>query len=167
MSIELPEGDYRVRVIGQELRKPQNGGRVYLSLKVEVIGESKNRFIAFYFTEKAAKNSMESLVELGFDKPGFQYFDPTFQGFHDFTGVEFDAYCKHEEYNGVPREKWQKSFNKPAEPADKDELRKLNSLYTDLLPKKGPTVVKAPPPKPAPKPEPVAVGADGDDDIPF
>lgn len=169
MSIELPEGDYRVRVIGQEIRKPLNGGRLYLSLKVEVIGENKNRFIAFYFTEKAAKNSMDALIELGFDKPGFQYFDPTFQGFHDFTGVEFDAYCKHEEYNGEPKEKWQKSFHKSVEPADKDEVRKLNSLYAELLPKKTPAaapVAKALPPKPAPKAEPVAVGAD-DDDVPF
>jgi hypothetical protein len=166
MSIELNEGTYMVRVVGQEVRESK-GGSLYFSLKVEVLDTGKNRFIPFYFSEKTAERSLSDLKELGFDKPGFQYLDPSIEGFHDFAGVEFEAYCKHEEYQGEAKEKWQKSFYK-SEPADKDKLRSLNSMFGSYLPKKkGPPVAKAPTPKPTPKPEPVAVGADGDDDIPF
>lgn len=168
MSVYYKEGNYWVRVVGQSFGFTKNDNPE-LKLEIEVEQGGPTRYIRFYFSEKAAPISIRQLQELGFDKPSFRYLDPSTEGYHDFTGVEFDAYCKFEEYDGKVVERWAKSMVEEKKSIDSEAIRKLDSMFGQYLPKK-----KAAPAKPAAKPaqkpaesQPAAVASAADDDIPF
>lgn len=111
---------------------------------------------------------MGQLEALGFDRESFRYLDPKTPGFQDFTGVVFDGWCKHDEYNGETKEKWNVSTKNGAlevKPVDAAKVRQLDALFAAQL-KKGAKKNGTATPKPAAAPVPAPAVA-ADDDVPF
>lgn len=105
----------------------------------------------------AQQYTMEKLERIGFNG--------------DFGNPEFDfgdgvsLWCKHDDYNGKTKEKWDLSREgggiEPVE--DQDAIRRFNAIYKEKCSPKP----KAATPPPTPEPAPAgAASADGND-IPF
>ncbi len=141
-----PVGRYVGRVVRQELGASAQKGTPQFAVTFQIIdaldqfGAScgvqsiyeRTVYIYFSKSQKAMEISAEALKTLGFNKSSLKYLDPDTDGYCDFTGVEVELYCKHEDYEGESRERW--SINTPrapreSKPVDKSELRKLDALF--------------------------------------
>ncbi len=83
--------------------------------------------IYFYFSGGAIEYAARDLKALGYTGRGFGKLAE-----HNFIGVKFDGYCKHEAYNGEQREKWmvsQGSAPLEMKPIAADKLRKLDAQF--------------------------------------
>ena len=171
------KGTYTGRVLRQALGTA-NSGNIQFTLNCLIVDrlengqsvgviEEKERTIYMVLTEKTVEMVTAQLEHLGYDKPSIKYLDPEIDGFHDFTDQEIELYCKHDEYNGEVREKWNISMPRGQREVQKAEpaaLRKLDALFSKGL--------KANSAKKAPKPSKAAAvasgnGSDTDGDIPF
>ena len=85
------------------------------------------RYIRLSFSDRANKITFDQLTRLGFDGKSFRDLKDW-----DPAGVEFLAWCKHEEYNGRTSDKW--SVSKPPRPelAD-DDVEQLDNLFGAAL----------------------------------
>lgn len=115
------KGVYRAKVKSQAIGESKNGTPQWI-LKFDILGKVHNghlvecdnyeRTIYCSLTEKGIPYILEDvkrLCEVGgveFVLPRFECLDERTEGFLDLRGVEFDAYCKHEEYQGKTRERW-------------------------------------------------------------
>lgn len=87
-------------------------------------------------TDKTIDFTIENLVAIGFDKPSFKFLDPNVNGFFNFTDLEFEVYCKHQEYQGKVSEKFQiasgpKEMN--LKPLESSKMRSLDDLFGKQL----------------------------------
>jgi hypothetical protein len=113
------QGAYDATVMSQGFGKSEKRGTPYFWLEVEPFalidkytGEKKEvgrqpRTIYVYITEKTIEFVAENLAAIGYNGSSFSDLDPVNEGHHSFVGQEIRAYCKHEEYDGDMREKWQ------------------------------------------------------------
>jgi hypothetical protein len=157
MAIQYAEGRYWVRVVSQETGESKEKGTPYFRLRVAILGPVSQdnpdaydscphgeRSVTFWFAPKTTERIIEDLQSIGFDKPSFKFLEPFNSGHHDFTNVEFVAYCKHSDYKGGSEE-WNLSGERPrSEPLAPEKFRELDSLFGSAL--------KAKAKKPATKP---------------
>lgn len=150
MSEQFGKGRYLVKAIGQGFGASKNKGTPEFTLRVVVLaqvfdnGEMENvnqaeRTIYSYITEKTAERLCEDLQRIGYDKDSFKYLNPANENFHDFNGVEFEAYCNIEQYNGQDKEKWGFAFPRdqaPKQPLEDKQVRELDALFGKHLKKK-------------------------------
>jgi hypothetical protein len=136
-----PVGRYVGRVVRQELGSSAKKGTPQFAVTFQIIDaldqfgtsvgvhEQYERTVYIYFSknQQAMEISAEALKTLGYHGSRISELADV-----DFTGNECELYCKHEEYEGEPRERW--SINTPrapreSKPVDKSELRKLDALF--------------------------------------
>ena len=118
-----PEGFYRVKAIGNTLTKSKTSDNFYLVVKVEVLemtGKGKKdvrpggyAYLNLFFTEKTKERTLEFLKDAGFDvktqAPAQLVADHP--DHVSIEGFEFSAKCKHDEWNGQKKAKFELSFN--------------------------------------------------------
>lgn len=173
-----PQGVYVGRVVRQELGASTQKGTPQFVVTFQIVDAldqfgascglqtSYERSVYLYLTEKAMDIALGALKVLGFNKTSLKYLDPDEAGFVDFTDKEVELYCKHEEWEGEPRERW--SINTPREPreskpVDKSDLRKLDALFGKAL-----KAQAAPESQPAPDAnKAMQEAATNDSDCPF
>ncbi len=132
----------------------------YFALKFNIVARVENeqehacdsgeRTIYLYLSEKALPMTTEVLEFLGYDKDSLKFLNPEQQGYFNFTGKRCDLWCKMEEWQGKPKEKWNISTpRKPPTPIDDKELRRLDSLFGKAIrAQRGPGIPAATPPAP-------------------
>lgn len=82
---------------------------------------------------------MQNLTYLGFNGDSFAQLDPNDKDAISFVGLELDARCDHEDYEGKEREKWNiirpggGASGPTTKPAEKKEVRALDSKFKSLL----------------------------------
>jgi hypothetical protein len=87
------------------------------------------RYIRLTFTDKAFDIGMKQLQTLGYDRLNFndldksQSTDP-----FNFKGVEFVAYCDHDQYLGRTVEKWNVAKSRP-KPLPANDIAFLNEKF--------------------------------------
>lgn len=137
------KGVYRAKVKSQTIGESKSGSPQWLC-RFEILGKVQNghlgecenyeRTLYCSLTEKGIPFLLEDvrrLCEVGgveFVLPRFECLDERTEGFLDLRGVEFNAYCKHEEYKGATKERWSiaKYDSKPQAAAPR------RSLFDDL-----------------------------------
>lgn len=119
-------------------------------------------------TDKTMPYVLEDLRTLGFNRDSFAEIDPSTPGYQSFKGVQFTAFCTHEEdqRNGGWRERWGIANSGAFEvtPLEKGKVRELDALFGKQLKtlKTG-----AAPPRQEPVAQPVTSEGISDDDVPF
>lgn len=186
------QGKYWVKICGQALGQSKNKGTPEFALQFTVLGkvnpndpdgdllgcgECYERTTRLYITDKTIDRVASNLEKLGYDKDSFKFLDPKVSGGVSFTGKELAMECKHEDYQGDLKEKWEFPFEStPLEntPMESAAIRNLDTLFGSQLKKlkraKPPEEPKAPVKREKEKyPDTNAqpVGAATDDDIPF
>ena len=123
-----------------------------------------------YLSDGAAERTVQDLKRLGFTGTSFRQLDLRQANAVDMAGLCADFYCKHEEFNGVMREKWSVALEpKEIEPLSDSDLRSLDTLFGKALRSGSPAAAPARR-APAPAQEPAARAEDigiTDDDVPF
>lgn len=147
MQMQYEPGRYWCKVTGQAMGKSKAGNAQFiLSFAVvgkvdpsdpggELIACPKNeRRMFLTITEKTGEYVIEDLKRLGYQKQSFKFLDPERDGYHDFTGHEFEARCDPNEYEGKTTEKWRVASDgyKP-EPPDANDIKKLDMLFGKQL----------------------------------
>ena len=178
------EGLHAGEVLSQALTKSKTG-TVQFVLRCKILGtateegytpasQQYERTVYMAITAGTIDFVVDTLKSIGYEKQSFKYLDPAVDGAHDFTGQQVDLWCKHDEYKGEQKEKWNISRpreQKPVELLSAAELRQLDALFGKAL--KGgarSAPVKATPQKATAvaEPEPLDDGTFiTDDDIPF
>lgn len=89
------------------------------------IGHGESRNVLLYLSDAAEEYSIETLQKLGFNG---DFKDPKFR--EDVYTVGIDLFCKHEEYDGKVRDKWQISTGgwKP-DAAPPDLVSRMNARW--------------------------------------
>ena len=187
MGVYYPVGAYMGRVVSQELGTSSKSGTPQLALTIRVEaeldrvtseelplpeGEQKEVWVYLYLTEKAMDMAIKALKVLGYNKTSLKYLDPDQDGFVNFADKAVPLYCKHEEYEGEARERWQISTPREAKPVDPTSLKKLDALFgkglKELATSNGSEPVKKSSGKdPNAALAEVAAEVQGSDDIPF
>lgn len=170
---EYEKGQYRGTIISQALGESNTGTpqfvfRFTVDARVnagqEYATQEGERTCYIYLNDKTMEFATRDIRSLGFDKNSLRYLDPTVAGFHDFVGTSVQMFCKHEEYQGKTREKW--NISNPREfdvkPVEQSKLRNLDNLFGRAMKASGATV-KAPI---APPQTDAGLGVT-DDDVPF
>jgi hypothetical protein len=103
-----PEGTYKGRPTLTELGE-SGTGTPYVRVSFDV-GNGKTAFVYFYLSEKAKRYAERDLEALGFN------WDEQAPA---VAGDEVLLNCKHEEYNGKTKERWQLSTKKAVKPLSK------------------------------------------------
>lgn len=149
------EGRFRVRIVDQQFGENKKGNPE-LQLIAQPIGyynQGDEEFTPAYFqwprtifltlTEGTLGTPdnpgwvMQTLKFLGFSGTSFSALDPNADNAHKFAGLEVDALCKHDEYDGKTREKW--SILKPggSRPQigkiEKKSVRQLDAKFGKVL----------------------------------
>lgn len=152
----MAEGKYRIRLKEHVMSESKNGNP-QIAIQFDVIGvygpngeysqhAPFERTMFLTITDKTVDWIMETLRAIGFMGKSFTELDTQQPNHHSFAGVEVDAWCKHDEYDGKTREKWNISRGAGAslpKPSDRSSLRKLDALYGSYLQK--PIAVPPPP----------------------
>jgi len=189
MAIFYQEGTHRVRIVHQGFPDPGEYGQQFI-ITIQPIGNAQSYDRPVYLSLTNADGqpsdysdkSIEVLKYLGFhgNKASLARLDPSHPQFHDFAGIECEAYCKHKEKekNGVVKVFEQWYINTPRSGGisyvtpEPTALKKLDSLFGKELKSPPPTTVQDSPPPTAPpvdisNPEAVAAATAGQKDIPF
>lgn len=169
------EGNYNATVIAQAFGESREKGTPYFALTIRPdefnSGEpemepvsGQERTIWMYLTEGTAEFVARDLRTVGFVGSSFSDLDPANEKHHSLVGNRIPVYCKHEDYKGQTKEKWQISSGGGKiehKPIDNKSMRKLDALFGKHLkaakPANGQAAAAARSPAPALK----------DDDIPF
>lgn len=177
MSIHYQQGRYRVRVAAQSFSASKNNSPQFVLLVTPIghynqgrpgggleVCDNYERTIFLTITDKSIDFVIDKLAAIGFDGRSFTELNPETPNHVSLVGIEFDATCKHDEYQGVLREKWDVSTMavSPGEPLDGSALRKLDARYGSKL-KRGVGQAKTVKREVAQ----ATVSNVGDDDIPF
>lgn len=124
-------------------------------------------------TEKTMPWVTKDLAVLHYTHDSFRYLSPEDPQYDPLGGIDFEAVCEHEVYEGKQRERWQMAHGGSVQvkPLDTKSVRKLDALFGKQL--KEAKVAKSngkdTPYSEAVKPEPqhTNTGPGGQDDIPF
>lgn len=189
------QGNYWCKITNQQLGESKEKKTPQWVLTFDVVGkinpadpegeligcDQYERSIFRVITDKTVDYLIEDvkrLCERAGIKPvllGFEYLDPKTPGFLDFKDVEFEAYCKHDTYEGKTREQWgisRGSKGLEVTPLDDNGVRNLNAMFGRHLKSLGGGSTQRPMSRSAPasKADAVASGVHPDsppDDIPF
>lgn len=141
MADMMPAGLYKVRACGQAFsetskKNPQFELRFFILGRYDIErpdghlipcgNEQRTYFRAI--TEKTVDFFIEDMRALGWEGRSFQELDPEFESPHLFA-CEFDAICKHDSYEGKPKEEWMICRPRQTTPLEKKTLRGLDALY--------------------------------------
>lgn len=142
MGAYYPQGVYIGRVVRHELGESSKKGTPQFMVTFEILEardnfgdssrvQSHERSVYIYLTEKSMPIALDALKVLGYRGTKVSALADA-----DFTGKEVELYCKHEDYEGEARERWQ--INTPREqkeskPVDPMQLRKLDALFCKAL----------------------------------
>jgi hypothetical protein len=140
MSCYYAEGTYVCRIKSQEMSTTKNGN-LQLMIAFTVLGTpdpenpenylknvgENTRRVWLVFTEKTMEFCLEHLATLGWFGESLSELDPANAGFHSFRDRVADFYCKHEERNGIPSERWFVG-RKPVKAARQEKVRELDAL---------------------------------------
>lgn len=144
MGIFYPSGGYLGRVVKQELSESKEKRTPQLVLMVKVIAEldtvtnepiplpeaqQHDVWVYLYLTEKAQEMTLKALNVLGYRRTSLRFLDPTEADFENLADREVPLWCKHEEYEGEQREKWQISTPRDSKPVEPGKLKKLDALF--------------------------------------
>lgn len=145
MSELIPAGYYDGELLpeGTSLTESKNGTPEF-KLTFDIPSLGVQRRVALYLSDGALPYSLEKLKSFGWNN---DFESPA------FTSTKARLSCKHDQYNGQTREKWDVYVERRANPGTIDLLRsKVRSMSA---PAPARVVAKAPPPKPS-GPPPVA-----------
>jgi hypothetical protein len=160
MSVYFDEGKYRVRIENQAIsegKKREDGTESNPSIELQIMPIGKyeqNELESVYAqygrtiflplsegTIGTAENPgwvLLTLRYLGWKGESFAELDPSNSPCHSFVGVECDAICQHDEYQGKQKEKW--SIFRPRQqgegygkPIDKKGLKTLDAKFQKAL----------------------------------
>jgi hypothetical protein len=90
------------------------------------------RPVVRYFTENTIDNVVNDLRTLGYPYDGFDQLDPENAEAYDFENTEVEIKCRHEEYKGEKREKWDFAFSGGGsfvQAIDRKDVSRLNALF--------------------------------------
>ena len=120
MAAYYPPGRYLGRLTGQSLGKSKVKGTPQVALTFEIMKgletatsrhageECYERTVYLYLVEGVALDiAREGLAAIGFNRKSIGSVDPSGLDYQDMTGVEVELKCKHEEWDGKPRERWE------------------------------------------------------------
>ena len=104
--------------------------------------EDWERTIFRAITENTIDFVVRDLKALGYSKDTFDQLDPEHKDAHSFADMEIRVTCKHEEYQGKNKERWDFAFGDGFKPKEMEAggVKKLNALFGKKLKE----VVKAP-----------------------
>lgn len=127
-------------------------------------GQIYRREVTLYFTEKAAKYSIDNLRRIGWDGVKLSQLDPDHPQHNDLAGTELELVCS---INDKGYDEW--NLTAPgagaAKESDKSVAAKLDKLFGKQLMAAMPAGAKKA--APAKKPAPQTVPDDDDSDPPF
>lgn len=148
------EGRYRVKITGQALTENKKGNPE-VQLTILPVGwyepqSDKPEPYAFQFPrtifltltdatigdEKAPGWVLHTLHYLGFRGTSFAALDPNVDGAFVFVGMELDATCRHDTYEGKTREKWailRSGEARATKAIEKKAIRQLDSRFSKVL----------------------------------
>jgi hypothetical protein len=120
------------------------------------------------FTEKTIDWVTASLRHIGFTASSFSKLDPSVEGYQNLAGIEFEASCSHDSYNGKEKENWQILRGKTQVKApEKAKLRELDAKFGSVL-RGTPVNTAALPPSPPLQPAVAGASSNGKPaDVPF
>lgn len=147
MEMQYEPGRYWCKVTGQAMGTSSKGNPQFV-LTFAVVGKvdpsdpggeliscpKNERRMFLTITEKTGEYVIKDLKVLGYQKQSFAFLNPDRDGYHDFTGREFEARCEPNEYEGKTTERWRVVGEqyKP-EPPDPKEIKKLDNLFGKQL----------------------------------
>lgn len=143
------KGEYWARIKSQAMGETKNENP-QLILGIEIMGqidpkdrngeliscECLDRTMYLVITENTVDFVTDNLRALGFEGNSFALLDPSTEGYHDFVGTEFAAFCQHSTYEGKVSEKWSVGGQREAKPLEVTKLRKLDSMFGSHLKRK-------------------------------
>lgn len=141
------QGNYSATVLQQQFGESEKKGTPYFALTIRPdemdVGEpemvsvdSQERTVFIYLTEGTIDFAVRDLAAIGFRGASFAELDPSSPNHHSFVNQKIPVYCKHENYEGKTKEKWQissggGSINHKA--LDKTGVRRLDALFGKTL----------------------------------
>ena len=146
MSYEtFDKGMYRVKVTRWGLTKARTGNTQFV-ISFKPIGfidpsypqgeygpcSDHERSIFCVITDKTIDRVVSDLRHLGYEQDNFDGLNPLDPAAHNFEGLEFDAECFFENYQGQQKEKWQFGWGgggMEIKPLESNEIKKLNALF--------------------------------------
>lgn len=119
-------GKYRGNPISGLLGKAKTGTPQFVvTFEIEQ-SEGQTREVFLFLSEGSIDNTMDKLDRLGF---GGDFANPTFN-----CPEPVELECRHEEWNGKTREKWDLGFAREHKPLEADETRRLSALWKSRKP---------------------------------
>lgn len=160
MAVYFGEGRYRVRIESQAIaegKKREDGTEgnpslqigimpigQYVDNEIEEVHSLYGRTVYLPLTDGTIGTLdnpgwvLMTLRFLGWQGTSFSELDPNEQPCHSFVGLECDAICQHDEYQGKQREKW--SIHRPrgqgeaiGKTLDKKGLKSLDAKFGKVL----------------------------------
>jgi hypothetical protein len=154
MAAYFEQGKYKVRIEAQSLGE-NSKGNPELQLRLKILGYyEKNEFceidaeyprtVYLVLTDATIGTSdkpgwvLQVLRALNFNGTSFAQLDPEHKDAVSFVGLEVDARCDHETWQGKEREKWSilrdgGGSTKARKPLEKKSLRALDAKFSKLL----------------------------------
>lgn len=123
----------------------EKDGKQQVVLEFDIIGQNARRKVYLHLSEAAEEYTFDKLKRLGFNG----HFEPDKMQFANGDGATLS--CKHEEWKGEMKEKWDVGGGMPS-PASMDKIKAFGARYravTGTAPAK-PAGAPAAPPKAAP-----------------
>lgn len=123
-------------------KTPQAFFTVLIQGEVDDKGEvydcpSYERTVYRAITENTVDFLIDDIGRLGFDLTSFSQLNPDAANAIDFRDKEVVVRCKHEEYEGKVRERFDFNFSRTVEQLDKAGVSKLDQLFGNRLKKGG------------------------------
>lgn len=177
----IAAGIYKGRVTDWAITQAQTGNK-QLAFKFQITGKVDEAFpdgelipcspdertIYRAITDKTFDWVIQDLEHLGYDKNGFVYIDRNHPEAHDFTGAEVTVRCKHDNYEGKTKEKWEFAWGGGGggelKAIESGEIKKLDAMFGKKWARRGKPAVAASTPKSDPHSAPPV---NDDDQIPF
>lgn len=183
MSTFYNMGLYAGEVVNHGLMETKSGKpQFFLEFRIEgevldgevrAVQANYNRTVYQVLTENTIDFAIENIKRLcsmngvPCNLQSFGQLDPTHDNPLNLIGLKFDAYCKHESYNGEMKERWSIAKGNDGggterESLDSKAVRQLDAMFGRVLDKKASGPVNRPQPAGVSEPQPPA-----DDDYPF
>lgn len=150
MAVQYNAGRYVGEVIDQQLGKSKNKGTPQIAITFQIVGmvneadpdgnllscDQHQRTVFMFITEKTSEFICENLAKLGFRGKSFSQIDLDDPQASSMVGNQAELYCKHEEYEGELKERWNLSRGAgrvEVVPLESKESRKLDAMFGKTL----------------------------------
>ncbi|SRR5579871_769164 len=142
----VSEGKYLAKIVSSGLGESKEKKTPFVfftfTLLNEIGGDGKpikcpafERTLYRYITPETIDFVLRDLQNLGYDREGFEYLDPNHPQAFVFAGKQITVTCKHEEYKGEDKERWDLYWGGGPAGAKlgQDNISRLNALFADKL----------------------------------